>query len=406
MGIKINSVNQGDCLELMKQIGDNKLDAIVTDPPYGLDFMGKDWDHGVPGIPYWQEALRIAKPGAHLLAFGGTRTYHRLTVAIEDAGWEIRDCLMWLYGSGFPKSMDISKAIDKAAGADREVIGTKRTRELPNDVPFGQGLISSHANALAGRKTNGQVDIPITAPSTDAAKQWNGWGTALKPAWEPIIMARKPVEGTVADNVQKYGTGGINIDACRIVYRGEADKQSAVWGKQTGNINAYGKGMGAQGNEKVLASTVGRFPANLLLDEEAAAQLDAQTGTLTSGKGAVKRKTAKENDGNKGAAYGNESRPEGTPMICYGDSGGASRFFYCAKASRSERGEGNDHPTVKPLSLMAYLCKLVTPPNGIVLDPFMGSGSTIVAAKSCGFRYVGMDLEEKYCQIALRRLNE
>ena len=208
---KSYTIHTGDCREVLRDYPDNHFDSIVTDPPYGLSFMGKGWDKGVPNEEFWLEALRVAKPGAHLLAFGGTRTFHRLTVAIEDAGWEIRDCVMWVYGSGFPKSHDVGKAIDREAGAEREVVGTK---------PAGNGpLKSGHVNSSGGGMSIGTERSPaiqVTAPATDAAKQWQGWGTALKPAWEPIIVARKPLVGTVAANVLRYGTGAINIDGCRV----------------------------------------------------------------------------------------------------------------------------------------------------------------------------------------------
>src|SRR5208283_5151130 len=208
----IDFVLQGDCLLVMKNMKENSIDSIVTDPPYGLKFMSKEWDHGIPGIEFWKEALRVCKPGAHLLAFGGTRTHHRLMVAIEDAGWEIRDCLGWLYGSGFPKSLDVSKAIDKAVGAKREVIGLYKT-------PEGEQTLSTYNNWQDESLKNGTQErrVPeITSPTTDLAKQWQGWGTALKPAFEPIILARKPLGGTVAENVKKWGTGALNIDYCRV----------------------------------------------------------------------------------------------------------------------------------------------------------------------------------------------
>jgi len=343
----------GDCLEVMSQLSVNSVDAIVCDPPYGLNFMGKAWDRGVPGIPFWVEALRVSKPGVYLVAFGGTRTYHRLACAIEDAGWEVRDCLMWLYGTGFPKSMDVSKALDKAAGVEREVVGIHRRH--------GGG--SPKSGSMSGSLGVG-AELPLTVSTTDAAKQWEGWGTGLKPSWEPVLLARKPVAGTVARNVLKYGTGGINIDACRLKLPKNDPQVTLRKGKickASGKNNVYASGMG-----KVTSSYFndkGRWPANLMLDEASAGMLDEQNN-------------------------------------------GVSRFFYCAKAPRSERGEGNDHPTVKPLSLMQYLCKLVIPENGIVLDPFMGSGSTLIAASRLGREVIGIDINEKYCEIASNRLNQ
>ena len=416
-------VIHADCLDAMRAMPDASIDAIVTDPPYGLSFMGRDWDHGVPGVPFWIEALRVAKPGAHLVAFGGTRTYHRLACAIEDAGWEIRDCLSWLYGSGFPKSLDVSKAVDKLDATDEQerrrrkftawvrstgvtarqidkATGTKMgshytthssqpaimTREhldacrnLLGDVPewvereceirsvesanFAsrkvlemremrdtQQVRIACAASAAEYNPAARAVVPITTPATDAARQWQGWGTALKPAYEPIILARKPLVSTVAANVLAHGTGAINVDACRI---GE------------------------------------RWPANLALDEEAAAML-----------------------------------------------GEPSRFFYTAKASRSERNAGcdaidarpqdptrdvdapggnnprnrgaaarvNSHPTVKPLALMRWLVRIVTPPGGVVLDPFCGSGTTLVAAIEEGFDCVGVEREAEYVAIIKARV--
>jgi predicted RNA methylase len=375
----------GDCLEVMPTIPANSIDAVVTDPPYGLSFMGKAWDHGVPGVPFWEAALRVMKPGAYLLAFGGTRTFHRLTCAIEDAGFQVRDCLMWLYGSGFPKSLDVSKAIDKAAGAKRVDLGTN-----PNKLGRTRDMRAGH---FVG---NGVADMEsicrLTAPATHAAKQWSGWGTALKPAWEPIILARKPLEGTVAENVQKWGTGAINIDGGRIPHsddlsRGNGGTDVLSWG------GTYGAGMNTAAKRKAEGlPPQGRWPANVLLDEEAGRALDGQTGVLQS---------SYVTKGSKGKLFGmpghaTEKKDDGLT--------GASRFFYCAKASKSQRGEGNNHPTVKPLALLEYLIRLVTPPNGLVLDPFCGSGSTGVAANRLGFGFLGIEKEPAYVGIAQARI--
>jgi hypothetical protein len=202
------TVTCGDCLDEMRAMAANSKDAIVCDPPYGLQFMGKNWDHGIPGAAFWHAALRVAKPGAHLVAFGGTRTFHRLACAIEDAGWEIRDTLMWLYGSGFPKSRDVSKAIDEEAGAERDVIGLS-----PHSAARSAGTLANGNSRPSGYNNGGEGERILTAPATDLARQWEGWGTALKPAWEPIILARKPLAGTVAATVSQYGTGALNIDA-------------------------------------------------------------------------------------------------------------------------------------------------------------------------------------------------
>lgn len=338
-----------DCLDAMRAMNAESVDAIVTDPPYGLSFMGREWDHGVPGVEFWTEALRVAKPGAHLVAFGGTRTFHRLACAIEDAGWEVRDCLSWLYGSGFPKSLDVSKAIDKAAGAERKILET-RTAAVGFDTKKegGGGWSASVVN--------------VTAPATEAARTWQGWGTALKPAWEPIILARKPLVGTVAANVLAHGTGALNIDGCRIAASGPSP--SVQVRKRKVPPASPGGIWPTAGDRKVWAEPhhgedIGRWPANVLLDEEAAAML-----------------------------------------------GEPSRFFYTAKASRKERGEGNTHPTVKPQALMRWLVRMVTPPGGLVLDPFNGSGSTGVASIAEGFRYIGCEREAEYVEISRNRLSD
>jgi len=596
-------VEQGDCRDIMRTLPDNSVDAIVSDPPYGLSFMGKEWDHGVPGVEFWTEALRVAKPGAHLVAFGGTRTYHRLAVAIEDAGWEVRDCLSWLYGSGFPKSLAVDKAIDKRGGyphlaaqigealrmaresrgltvgeCDKRFCGGTTNWSWFEGRPKGQRApttqtfaaiaaewpeVAHLAEAVAeaerevvgrdtkARSTAGASALPtmggsveykswdITAPATDAAKRWHGWGTALKPAWEPIILARKPLTGTVAANVTQYGTGAINVDGCRI-------------GTDAVQINRWDDGAkpfgGGAGHAYTPSQSTGRWPANVLLDEDAAGMLDAQTGTQKSG--VAGKRTRQNGVGNWG--YGAADDAWGG----YGDSGGASRFFfvaregqcenvniagqdlsqpnqredfapapaslahsrercqrgrdctadctdctrhlnlapsagamdntgtiqtiptccescgsalpvtdasinqasaekvadasdpvsgtrflYTSKVSRREREAGldgmpkevrhffqtgngesgkpssleidktknpqphaNGHPTVKPIALMRWLCRLVTPPNGLILDPFNGSGSTGCAAVLEGFRYLGCELEAEYVEIARRRI--
>jgi len=348
----------------------------------------------------WAKAcLRVTKPGGLLLAFGGTRTYHRLTCAIEDAGWEIRDCLMWLYGQGFPKSADIGKLIDKAKGAERQVIGDKLDRpgyhlhEGKGNGCYGGGK-GLHAPGTDARLKAAQ----ITAPATPEAAKWTGWAMALKPAWEPIVLAMKPMEGTIANNVLAWGVAGMNIDACRL---DTPPRTTHADGNHIGNRNgATSYRIGAEGYAFPGAS--GRYPANLLLDEEAAVQLDAQTGTLTSGKmkAGQKRKASKGEGG-----YHGDFPDEATATDTYGDSGGASRFFYQAKATKRERGPGNDHPTVKPLALMRYLLTLLsTPDGGVILDPFAGSGSTLVAAQKLGRRCIGIELTEHNCEIARKRL--
>ena len=347
-----NVVLHGDCLEVMRSLPADSVDSIVTDPPYELGFMGKSWDSA--GVSFssatWSEALRVLKPGGHLLAFGGSRTYHRIAVAIEDAGFEIRDSLMWIYGSGFPKSHDVSKALDKLAGAKREVVGK---------AVWSQPAKSGHHGGMTGDGILGaekRFTPDITAPATEEAKRWGGWGTALKPSHEPIVMARKPLIGTVAENVLEHGTGALNIDASRIA---TTDRFGG------GAKGTSGFAAGYEGDGWVPGSDSGRWPANTLWDEEAAARLDAST----------------------------PAQP--------------SRFFYVAKSGKHERNAGgvaNIHPTVKPIALMRYLIKLVTPPGGVVLDPFLGSGTTACAAVLDGFDYIGIEQGAEYVDIARARI--
>lgn len=408
------ALHLGDCRVSMAAMDASSVDAIVTDPPYGLasgptttledatsgrGFMGKEWDRGVPGVTFWAEALRVAKPGAYLLAFGGTRAFHRMAVAIEDAGWEIRDCCCWVYGSGFPKSLDASKAIDRAAGATREVVGqhiqSKQTRK----------------EAATGFSHAWQHDL--TAPATPEASAWQGWGTALKPAWEPILMARKPLEGTVAANLLKHGTGAINVDGCRIGAEVTSRRNTAEMGYHGGNLApSYATG-----------STQGRWPANFMHDgsPEVLAGFPHTTSGDWNGQPTGR---GSEHSG----AWGKQDRP----FHWKGDQGSASRFFYCAKTSTADREEGceelaevrrtdgretdhhvpnlrttsarNHHPTVKPTELMRHLVRLVTPPGGLVLDPFMGSGSTGKAAILEGARFAGCDLDPAYLEIAAARI--
>jgi site-specific DNA-methyltransferase (adenine-specific) len=360
----------------MKAMDAESVDSIVTDPPYGLSFMGKDWDHGVPGVAFWLEALRVAKPGSHLLAFGGTRTFHRLAVAIEDAGWEIRDCVMWVYGSGFPKSKNVALSIDKGEGHPN------RGKAIPTASTY-QACDSERENKLVSNP------VPPYEAKSDFARQWQGWGTALKPAWEPIIVARKPLCGTVAENVLTHGTGAINVDGCR------------VGTESTKRVKEGGSNQFPHEDDTWIPKTVqvgsdaGRWPANLIHDgSDELNKLFPQTGISLGGKAG--------ND----KAYCGGFRQEyyGNTKPGFGDSGSAARFFYCAKASKSDRGDDNDHPTVKPTNLMQYLCRLVTPPGGTVLDPFMGSGSTGKGAVLEGFKFVGCEKESQYVEIARKRI--
>jgi site-specific DNA-methyltransferase (adenine-specific) len=465
----------------MATLEENSIDSIVTDPPYGLEFMGKEWDHGVPGVPFWAEALRVAKPGAALLAFGGTRTHHRLMCAIEDAGWEIRDVVMWVYGSGFPKSHDISKAIDKAAGATREVVGSY-------DVP---GFARANVEQGAQGRTKYTFDKTSDEPATDAAALWDGWGTALKPAYEPIIVAMKPRDGTFANNALTWGVAGIWVDGCRVGTNGERPQRDADRGRFTGNSWMGGLDGSLCGSKSNGTTTQGRWPANLVLSHTPECRQVGVRKVKGDKRGVNGGKVQRQAPGANGiySAYDGEINtpmygdPDGTETIpaweCVpecpvrlldaqsgerptgvfvrkaqdqateqpggwrtgprtegrftcGDTGGASRFFYTAKASRSERETGllghipclkcrgldsethidpktgkevkcrrNGHPTVKPLELMRWLCRLTaTPTGGVVLDPFMGSGRTGVATVLEGREFVGIELERESFDIA------
>jgi site-specific DNA-methyltransferase (adenine-specific) len=414
----------GDCLEVLAALPADHFDSCVCDPPYGLEFMGVAWDtYAAPKggarsdadfkdygskehardakgqarvfrnknlafgefcTAWTREVYRVLKPGAHLVAFGGTRTYHRLACAIEDAGFEIRDQVAWVYGQGFSKSLDVSKAFDKAAGAKREVVGPGQRH---NSGEFGGENYPDYNRFKGGIP-------PITAPATDAAKQWDGWGTALKPAWEPIVLARKPLsEGTVAANVLRWGTGPINVDGCR-VETGDGDDPrlggKGDWSTAKMAQSAYGKFEGVRTG----SSSLGRWPANLVHDgsEEVLAAFPDAPGQLAAVNG--REPSSKTNN-----VYGQfDGRPATTPR---GDSGSAARFFYTAKADIDDR-LGSKHPTVKPVDLMQWLCRLVTPPGGLVLDPFAGTGTTGEAAWREGMRAVLIEREAEY-QADIRR---
>lgn len=370
----------GDNLELLKQMPDNSVDSVVTDPPYGISFMGKKWDYDVPSVELWKEVLRVLKPGGHALVACGTRTQHRMAVNLEDAGFEIRDIVAWLYGSGFPKSLDISKAIDKKEGYWRGKAGK---------------VISDNTSMSGGNYERTYKGKLIT----EEAKQWEGWGTALKPAMELWTLCRKPLEEkTVAENVLKYGTGGINIDGCRVpLENGETIATNVGF---LDNLQSDGWGTKKCITEK---TSQGRFPANVIHDgSEEVVSLFPYTKS-----GKMLPKHTRNTDGSPNGIYGKFDINH--PLAeTYGDEGSASRFFYCAKVSKKERNCNgkvkNNHPTVKPVALMRYLCRLITPPNGVVLDPFMGSGSTGIAALLEGFNFIGMEREEKYMEIAKVRI--
>jgi len=389
----------GDCLDKMKELPESSVDSIVTDPPYELGFMGKTWDS--TGIAYsvamWKEALRVLKPGGHLLAFGGSRTYHRMTCAIEDAGFEIRDQIMWIYGSGFPKSLDVSKAIDKAAGAERTVIGQGRGRTGAAAQPNGGSLHSDDSYQWPG-------NFDISTATTDAAKQWSGWGTALKPAHEPICVARKPLEETVARNVLRHGTGAINIDGCRVAVDPIADaSQLRTMNRNQRTDDTAGQEWGMSkngGDEPTVVRADGRWPANLIHDGS-----EEVVSTFPDAKGQQGDLDHQDHAVPAGNAFG-QYGPKLAHKARIETDKSAARFFYCAKTPKKERGEGNNHPTVKPLALMRYLCRLVTQKNGAILDPFTGSGSTGIAAIQEGFQFIGIEKDEAYLPIATKRISE
>jgi DNA modification methylase len=405
----------GDCLDVMATLPDNSVDSIVTDPPYGLSFMGKKWDYDVPSVAIWEQCLRVLKPGGHLLAFAGTRTQHRMACRIEDAGFEIRDMIAWVYGSGFPKSLDVSKTIDKCNGqpnrlhkftawirttgltarqldqitdtnmgghyltaASQPAIPTAALWDLVRphcgEVPawvdelvqrieaerevVGQAIGTDTAKARLGMpgQDNQRREYNITAPATPEAQQWSGWGTALKPALEPITMARKPFSSTVAANVIQYGTGAINVDGCRV-------GTESRWNPSAGHKDLENKRTVtpiSSHKEFDGRECVGRWPANIIHDGSNEAALSLKSG---------------------------------------------ARFFYTAKAGKVDRESENNHPTVKPTMLMAYLCRLITQPGGTILDPFMGSGSTGKAATINGFRFIGIERDPEYHKISEARIS-
>lgn len=385
----------GDCLELMSDIPDNSIDSIVTDAPYGISFMGKQWDNSVPTVSIWKECLRILKPGGYLLCFAGTRTHHRMTCNIEDAGFEIKDMIAWLYGSGLPKGMNISKQIDKIQGVKPTSTGkTKRTTSRK---------ARSNGELVGAVSVEELKHVEITTPTSDEAKQWDGWNTALKPALEPITVARKPHKGTtIANNVLTYGVGGMNIDACRVMAGDDYHTLNVVQGgnKRSGGIMSDS---GEKRNSIFLPKS-GRFPANLVHDGS-----DCVVNSFPLNAGAKAKVKGTEKSSTHNNVYGSRNR---TPGTFYDDQGDASRFFYCAKSSPKERnhgiphGEKNTHVTVKPITLMQWLITLVTPAGGTTFDPFMGSGSSGVAAILSGFNFIGCELDKESFKTSKSRINQ
>jgi DNA modification methylase len=467
------TVHHGDCLDVLRGMADNSVDSIVTDPPYGLSFMGKKWDYDVPSVAIWVECLRVLKPGGHLLAFAGTRTQHRMAARIEDAGFEIRDLIAWVYGSGFPKSLDVSKAIDKSDAGDEQRarrlrftawvrstgLSAARIDELTGTQMGGHYATAASQPAVATRdhfeilrphfgcevpdwvevlvdertvesenfkrravvSTKEMTDtsvarpacaysaqgldagaprreVAITAAHTAAAQAWEGWGTALKPALEPITVARKPLIGTVAANVLEHGTGAVNVDGCRV---GDEVRTASPSDFSPMHGNRFGDPTVVEHRERLAEKTyVGRWPANLIHDGS-----DEVLSAFPQAPGQMAKASTSDTQRAGQNTYGAMARGSNgaTPR---GDAGSAARFFYCAKASRKDRGEGNKHPTVKPTDLMRYLCRLVTPPGGLVLDPFTGSGSTGKAAVLEGFRFVGVERDADSVATAEQRIAE
>jgi DNA modification methylase len=492
----------GDCLDKIKELEDNSIDSIVTDPPYGISFMGNKWDYDVPSVEIWKECFRVLKPGGHLLSFSSARTYHRMAINVEDAGFEIRDQIMWVFGSGFPKSLNVGKAIDKRGGNNllaleisqklkeartKRKITLKQADEMfcngstnyswyegrpkgtripeiedfkkivdawpemkeyydqtfPADRPVvdivskARNVDSSYAIPGLGSSTN-YIDIRITEPATEEAKKWDGWGTALKPAHEPIVLARKPFRGDVASNVLEHGTGALNIDGCRVE---TTDSYSYPNGPK-GNSFSVNQEPDNKRNEPVESNTLGRWPANFMHDgSDEVINNFPNTGSSTPSE---KNKNGGEFPEDNTIKLGlKEIQRTG-----FLDSGSAARYFYCAKASKQDRNEGcedleekeigrkgnglartcetcgantlqgcecedrtysnpklkNHHPTVKPTELMRYLCRLITSKNGTILDPFMGSGSTGKAAILEGYNFIGIELSEEYLDIARNRI--
>jgi DNA modification methylase len=393
--VETDRVITGDTFEVLPELPTDSIHAVVTDPPYGLAFMGRDWDDFEPKeyqewCEEWaREVKRVLKPGGHLLAFSGNRTHHRLFTGVEDAGFEIRDTVTWHYGSGFPKATDVSKTIDKRADAEREVVGTREADDVTSGN-YGQG------DSIDDDKQGERTTYEYTKAATEDAKRWEGFKTALKPATEYVVMARKPFDGATVDCVLDHGTGALNIDGTRIDTEGIESKTYTRNNKQT--QNCYGEYADKGESVTTTASTEGRYPSNVVFDEHQAEALDEQTGDTSqhSGESWEDQPTGAEN------TYG-EYNGDHT-VHSYGDSGGPSRYFYTSKASRAERtldGQiDNAHPTVKPIDLMEWLVKLVTRRGQIVLDPFAGSGTTCKAAKEQDRRFIGIEQQAKYADIA------
>lgn len=393
----------GDCREVLPRLQAEQFHAVVTDPPYELKFMNKGWDGS--GVAYdvrtWEAVLRVALPGAHLLSFGGSRTYHRMACAIEDAEWEIRDCVMWLYFNGYPKSMDIGKAIDKKLGAKRQQI---RTPMSPNSNVMMDKIGATRPWKEAA-KVAGYHEHDDDEPVTEAAKEWHGWGTTLKPAYEPVVLARKALSGTAAECVMEHGAGGLNIDACRVGTTGQ-DVTRVIESKESSGSGVYNFNRANQGSESMSGGFTktqkdGRWPANLIHD--GSDEVVGMFPQVSSSRGTSA--LPKKPGDSLGEDHGNSDHEPTTRG--YDDDGSAARFFYSPKADDSDRPHGKGavvHPTVKPLDLMRYLVRLTCVRGGRVLDPFMGSGSTLCAAVLEGMYCVGVELSQEYADIAIGKI--
>ena len=402
-----NKILCGDSLEVLKDFEDNYFDSVVTDPPYGLAFMGKKWDYDVPQVELWKEVHRVLKPGGHLLSFAGSRTYHRMAVNIEDAGFEIRDMLGWLYGSGFPKSHNIGKAVDKLQGNKRETlteIQKENLFEKEKEIILEKKTkdFSHHKGSMMSKETTDKFDTKtknITVSKGNS--EWEGWGTALKPAHEPIVMARKPFNTSVAENVLTHGTGGINIDECRV---GTERTKTTIKDLSEAHGNKFGKSGIKYKTLGYKENPEGRFPANIIHDgsEEVLEVFEESSRFFYCAKASKAERnmgldelSTKQTTGGGGLTA---PKDKDGNYIVSGSKGTAGKYG-SAKAPQK-----NYHPTVKPIKLMEYLVRLVTPKEGIVLEPFAGSGTTLIACKQQGFNYIGIEKEQEYCDIAEARL--
>ena len=415
-------LHQGDSGQLLKGFADNTFTGIVTDPPYGLKLMGKRWDYDIPKRALWAECLRVVKPGGHMLCFGGTRTFHRLAVEIEDAGWLIRDCMMWVYGSGFPKSANISKHIDKKLGGVREVVGHWKPTGTakPNKGQKGHSAARTSA-AVQDYSREESALLPITKAATPQAEQWEGYGTALKPTWEPILVCMKPLDGSYAENALWHGVAGINIDGSRIATQDEYHYPNGPGGKSAHYTREERSAEGRPNPTSMHKK--GRWPANFMLGHAEGCRLIGTKSVKSAGwRDKDKPMTGNVWGGGEkgiGTTVGpHYAGPDGREImeewecvpgcavsIMDKQSSGASRFYYCAKPNKKERGVRNIHPTVKPLDLIRYLVEMIKMPhNTHILEPFAGSGTTLAACMALGIDCTGIEMQPEYVELIKDRL--